>query len=123
MIQTAAGWELEVDRGPACVLIKARRKAAEAGESPSLVDQVWEVLDRHLTYRLVLEFDKVGDLDHDLVVQLLELHSKIDHHQGMLRICGLCEHSRELLRQRLKMVGYEDREEALLGHAAPRHPR
>lgn len=127
MLKTAAGWELDVDRGPEWLLVKARRADAETSHPLLLADLLWQVLERHLTYRLVLELDPAEEMDDDLVDQLLELLERIHQHGGLMRVCGLSPHGRELLTQRHlgdRFVAYCDRDEAMLGHSQwPRQPR
>jgi len=127
MLKTAAGWKLDVDRGPDWLLVKVRRADAEMSHPLSLADLLWQVLERHLTYRLVLELDPAEEIDDDDVDQLLELHERINHHGGLMRVCGLSPRSQRLLHERRLadwFVAYGDRDEAMQGHGQwPRKPR
>jgi anti-anti-sigma factor len=91
-----------------------------------LADQLWSVLDRHFTYRLVLELDRVQVLGSFLIGQLIQLHQRIEQHGGVLRVCGLSPHNRRVLRTcRLhnQFPPYRTREEAVMGCVRPRQPK
>lgn len=123
MSATATGWELEVQRGPGWLLVKARNCDQDAWAAPPLADQVWSLLERHFVYRLVLELDELKLLDSHLIWQLLLLHRRIRDHNGVMRLCGL-----SALNQRvLQVCGLIDRfppysnlEEAVMGSCRPK---
>jgi len=126
MLTLSPGWELDVDRGPDGLLVKVRKPSAHDTSRQPLADVLWELLERHLAHRLVVEFDQVRRLDDDMIEQLLELQTRIESHGGMLRICGLSPYNRRLLAERHlddRLVAYCDRSDAVLGHPLPHQPR
>lgn len=125
MLAVIPGWELDVDRGPDCLMVKVRKPRGRGSRQP-LGEVLWSILDQHFTYRLVLELDKARDLDDETLDELLALYQRVSEHGGMLRICGVSAESRRRLLQRQlgdRLVPYEDREEAVMTGAAPRRPR
>jgi anti-anti-sigma factor len=125
MLAVAPGWELDVQRGPDWLLVRVN-SLAESLEEPPLAEVIWEVLERHFTYRVVLELDQVNVLNSHLVGQLVQLYKLIRQRDGVMRICGLSPYNRIVLRTcRLEdyFLPYRDREEAVMGCPCPRHPR
>ena len=126
MLKVIPGWELDVDRGPDCLLVKVRKPRQKAGSRPPLAEVLWSILEQHFTYRLVVELDQIKALDDAILDQLLLLHDRIADHGGLMRICGLSPRSRRLLLGRQlddRLVPYQDREEAMMASAMPRRPR
>ncbi len=125
MLAVAPGWELEVERGPDWLLVGVRSLDGPADEPP-LAESVWELLERHFTYRVVLEMDGVRVLNSHLIGQLVLLYKRICQHDGVMRVCGLSAHNLGVLRtcqlQEL-LLPYRDREEAVMGCARPRHAK
>jgi anti-anti-sigma factor len=124
MLAVAPGCELEVERGPDWLLVRASLDPAEP-DSP-LAEQVWDALQQHFTYRLVLELDQISLLTSTLVAQLLQLHRRIEEHGGVMRVCGLSPHNREVLNAcRLSghLMPYQNREEAIMGSRRTTRPR
>jgi len=83
-------------------------------------------LERHFTYRVVLELDQVSVLNSHLIGQLVQLYRRIRQHDGVMRLCGLSPYNLEVLRTcRLedRFLPYRDREEAVMGGSRPRQPR
>jgi len=122
----APGWDVEVERGPDWLLVKIKDLDPRAVESPPLADGLWELLQRHFTYRLVLELDQLPKLDDYLIGQLARLYARIHEHDGVMRLCGLSPHNLEMLREcRLneQFLPYHNREEAVLGHRRRQQPR
>lgn len=126
MLKIIPGWELDVDRGPDCLLIKVRKPRRRPECLAPLDEVLWSVLDQHFTYRLVLELDQLRSLNDEIIEQLLALHGRISAHGGMMRVCGLSPQNRRLLLERQidgRLVPYHDLEEAMMASVAPRHPR
>jgi len=126
MLQIAPGWQLEVERGPDWLFVRIRRPDTEADDSPPLADRIWWLLEEHFTRRLVLELDELDVLCSYLIGQLVLLHKRIAVGGGMLRLCGLSENNRQVLRfVRLEncFPVYPDRHAAVMGQAVPRRPR
>jgi anti-anti-sigma factor len=118
MLAIAPGWEMEVDRGPGCLLVKLRNPEPDASESPPLADELWSLLERHFTYRLVLELDEIDLLYSHLLGQLVLLDKRIRNQGGLLRLCGVSSFNRQVLRLHgldVLFPTYDDRGEAVLG--------
>jgi anti-anti-sigma regulatory factor len=125
MIKLTPSWRLDVDRGPDWLMVRVGAPRRRGSVMPSLAEALWSLLEQHSSHRLVLEMDQIDVLDDDLIEQLLELHRRISDRGGLMRLCGLSSHNREVfLQHRLnsQFVPYEDREEAVLG-SGPRRPR
>ena len=127
MLAVAPGWELDVQRGPDWLLVKVKNQSEEIeAESPPLADWIWDLLQCHFTYRLVLELDQVGLLDSHLIGQLVRLYQRICEHDGVMRLCGLSRRNRQVLRTcRLSeyFLPYGSREEAVMGRCETPRPR
>ena len=126
MLKVTPGWELEVERGPDCLLIKVRKPRRSSEPLAPLDEVLWSVLDQHFIYRLVLELDQLRSLNDEIVDQLLALRDRIADRNGMMRIWGLTPHNRRLLLARQvndRLIPYHDLEEAVMSSSAPRRPR
>jgi len=126
MLKVIPGWELDVERGPGCLLVKVRKPRRSGGSLAPLDEELWSILDQHLTYRVVLELDQVKSLSAEILDQLLSLHARLEAHGGLMRICGLSPRNRRLLLERQvndRLIPYHDVEEAVMGSVAPRRPR
>jgi anti-anti-sigma factor len=122
MLAIAPGCELEVERGPDWLLVRVRNLDLAESDAPPLAERLWRVLQQHFTYRLVLELNDVEALNSDLVGQLTKLYRRIEEHGGVMRLCGLSPHNRQVLHAcRLddRLLPYEDREEAVMGRTHP----
>jgi anti-anti-sigma regulatory factor len=124
MPTTVLAWELTVDRGPDSLWVKVNNPEVPS-EPPPLADQLCSLLERHFTYRLVLDLSDVQTLDRKLLSELLRLQRRIRHHNGLMRFCGLSPSCQRLL----KSHGLNDRfpsycslEDAVMG-SWPRNPR
>jgi len=125
MLAVAPGWKLDVERGPDWLLVKVRSLDGPSPDPP-LADGIWELLQRHFTYRVVLELDQVQVLNSHLIGQLVRLYRLIRQRDGVMRLCGLSPHNLDVLRTcRLqeRFLPYRDREEAVMGCCCPRHPK
>ena len=126
MIEIAPGWELDVDRESDWLLVKLSSADQTATDTPLLAETLWDLLQQHATYRLVLELDQIEVLYTHLIGQLALLHKRLCVHGGAMRLCGLSAHNQEVLRLcRLhdRFPPYRTREDALLGRHPPRQPR
>ena len=125
MLAVAPGWELDVERGPDWLLVRIK-SLDRASTEPPLAEGLWNLLERHFTYRVVLELDQVSVLNSHLIGQLVQLYRRIRQHDGVMRLCGLSPYNLEVLRTcRLedRFLPYRDREEAVMGGSRPRQPR
>ncbi len=98
MSSTAEGVRLDVQRGPDWLLARIESLDSRQDGSVPLADVLWKLLESHLTYRLVLELDKVEVLNSHLIGQLVRLYKRIREHDGVMRLCGLSAHNCQVLR-------------------------
>ena len=125
MVQIAAGWSFEVDRGPDWVFVKLREDDEVSTPQPPLAETLYEVLHRHFAHRLVVELDGVMTLRSYVLGQLVLLHKRVHTEGGIMRLCGLSDQNQRVLRaMRLdgRLPSFQDRAEAVLGHR-PKQPR
>lgn len=126
MLALAPGWELDVQRGPDWLLVRVVGADRDASDSPPLADRLWELLNQHFTYRLVLELDEIRVLNSYLIGQLVSLYRRIREHEGVMRLCGLSPYNRRVLQichLDDRFLSYRDRREAVLACHARRRPR
>ena len=104
MLATVVGYEFDVDRGPDWLYIRIRNVATDSSPSVSLArlpgsfaKQVREVIEKHFTYRLVLDLHGLPELDSQLIGEIVQLDELILRHDGVLRICGLTPVGRAML--------------------------
>ncbi len=119
------GWDLTVTRGPDSLWVKVHSPGEFSSEAAPLADQLWEVLECHFTYRLVLDLSEIDCLDRKLLGQLLALQRRVRHHRGLMRICGLSAFNQQVLETAGlgdRFPSYCDVEEAVMG-SWPRVPR
>jgi anti-anti-sigma factor len=118
MVQVCTGWKLDVERGPDWLFVRLHGSPDADLEGEPLAEQLWSLLEQHFIHRLVVEMDDVPALRSNLIGQLVLLYKRIHLKGGMLRICGLTEQQRQVLRTtRLddRFPCYSTREEALMG--------
>ncbi len=126
MATIAPGWRLEVERGPDWLIVTLDCDHEHEWDSPPLADGIWEILEQHFTYRVVLDLGRVQMLHTWLIGQLVRLHQRAAAHDGVVRVCGLSERNRDVLRScRLDgyFPSYHDRAEALFGSTTTPKPR
>ncbi|HUT10586.1 MAG TPA: STAS domain-containing protein [Thermoguttaceae bacterium] len=122
----AFDWDLDVDRGPDWLIVKICGAGADSTVEPSLSAAIWDLLQRHFTYRVVLELDQVTLLDSYLVGQLVQLYKLIRQRDGVMRVCGLSPYNRQVLhacRLDESLTPFRDREDAVLGPWRVGHPK
>lgn len=136
MVQASMDWQLDVARGPGCVIVRPHyldpQLLAEAAETAdtsaiedltvseiaSLAEDIWAILEKHLTYRVVLDMDEVVQLTSRLLGQLVALQSRVDAHGGTVRVCGLSpsnENVLDITHLRSRIPCYDSRGEAVHG--------
>jgi anti-anti-sigma regulatory factor len=126
LVTVARGWDLEVDRGPDWLFVRPRPIEGSAGDSPTLAEQVWGLLEQTLIHRLVLDLSEIDRLDSKLIDQLLWLQKRIHAHEGIMRVCGLSSQNEQVLRDHPdagQIAHYRDREAAVMCQDRPRQPR
>ncbi len=126
MSVVAPGWELDVERGPDWLLVKVRPSEDGDSGAPPLEPALWNLLQQHLTYRLVLELDEVELLNSFLIGQLVALYRRIRQHDGVMRLCGLSPYNRQVLhtcRLDERLMPYQNRREAVMASGCRVRPR
>jgi anti-anti-sigma factor len=125
MLETARGWNLSVERGPDWLFVKLQAAPQVLGDYSNLAEQIWQVLQQHFTYRVVLELEGLSTLSSSLIGQLVLLHKRLHTQGGILRLCGLPPAQQQAISaSRLdgRFPTYASREEAIWGHR-PTQPR
>ena len=125
MPKLESGWSVEADRGPDCLFVKLHFSNDFQSSNCELADRLWELLQQHLTYRLVIELNEFEILRSSVIGDLIKLHKRIQQHGGLMRLCGLSEQTQQAIRtMRLDtwLPQYQDREAALMG-MRPNQPR
>jgi len=127
MLETLANWHLNVQRGPDWLFVQLvpPEQQGLAVDADGLAEQIWEVVQQHFCYRVVLELDRVDLLYSSLLGQMILLSKRIYSHQGILRMSGMSEHNLDVLRTcRLEsaLPSYHNRGDAVMGHN-PQKPR
>ncbi|MBN2474824.1 MAG: STAS domain-containing protein [Pirellulales bacterium] len=115
-----------MERGPDWLLVKVKSVDSDADSPPGLADGLWELMQRHLTHRLVLELDQIAVLNSRLIGQLVKLYSRIRQQDGVMRLCGLSPYNLKVLRTcRLdeRFLPYRNRAEAVMAGCVPHRPR
>jgi anti-anti-sigma regulatory factor len=128
MLQLAPGWNLDVERGPDWLFVRLHCLPDNIWDAPPLAEMLWSLGEQHFTYRLVLECDELQLLHTSLLGQLVLLHKRLAVNGGTLRLCGLSQQNRDVLRScRLdsRFPVFANRGEAVLGQTvlAPNKPR
>jgi len=124
MIQSAAGWNLDVDRGPDWVFVRLHPPMG-FDDAQGLAECVWQVVEQNFIYRVVLELDEVGLLNSTMIGQLVLLSKRVHSHGGVLRLCGVSDANCGVLRTcRLDaaLPNFDGRGNAVMGHR-PMQPR
>jgi anti-anti-sigma regulatory factor len=118
MTELATDWHCDLERGPECIFVRLRSDETEAEAEPPLAEQLWSLLEEHLTYRLVLEFDQIELLHSYVIGQLLLLGRRLHIQGGMLRLCGLSAHNQlalAALQLEDHLPTYKNRFDAVVG--------
>jgi len=79
---------LEVDRGPNWLFVKLSPGRSKS-DLAQLASNLWEIVDTHFVYRLVVEMDDFEALPDLVIQQLAELRQRLEDQRGALRVCGL----------------------------------
>jgi anti-anti-sigma factor len=126
MLAIAPGCELEVRRGPEWLMVRLGGFDPDEPDSPPLAERIWQLLDQHFTYRVVLELDQIDVLNSPMIGQLIQLHQRIQQCGGLMRICGLSPYNRRVLEVcglDRQMPCYDDVRDAVMGAHRPGLPR
>lgn len=125
MLSVSPGWNLDVERGPACLVVTVDCEAAHSSEAVPLADWLGALLDEHLVNRIVLDLHGLPLLHSALVGQLVELNRRLKARDGWMRLCGLSAQNERVLRTcrvQTRLPAYRDRSEAVWA-TSPGKPR
>jgi hypothetical protein len=106
-----------VDRGPNWLFIKLLPGQTEA-QTRQWVDELWDVCNRHFTYRLVLELEDLDDVSTAVTRRLEKLRERLVAHDGALRLCGAninCAKSLSGSHYAMNLKNHPNRAVAVLG--------
>jgi anti-sigma B factor antagonist len=109
-------WQIE--RGPEWLFVRLGSNDLKEYSGFQLAGRLWELLEKHLTYRLVLEFDDISILDSEKISQMVLLSKRILEHDGMLRLSGISQQNRAVMEAcniEDLFAMYEDRHGAVMG--------
>ena len=126
MLTTSPGLQMDVERGPDWLLVRIENLDSDDVEAIPLANILWNLLQKHLAHRLVLELDQIDVLNSYLIGQLVRLYKLIDEQDGVMRLCGLSPYNREVLQTcRLddRLLSYRDRRAAVMAGRGPAWPR
>ena len=70
-MQLAQGWSVNVDRGPDWLFAHLRREEGAVGEATELAENLWGLLQCHLSHRMVVELNDVPRATSYLLGQLV----------------------------------------------------
>jgi anti-anti-sigma factor len=124
--QVAAGWRLNVERGPDWIFVRLQPAVDGDVDEASLAEKIWSLLEQNFTYRLVLELEHVELLQSYMIAQMVLLSKRIHSHGGMLRLCGLSPVNQQVIHVcRLDgcLPNYDNRGAAVKGDYRPLQPR
>lgn len=125
MLDTARTWNISVDRGPDWLFIRLEPAPGAAVDYSCLAEQVWQVVQQHFIYRVVLELEGIDIFPSSLIGQLVLLCKRLHAQGGVLRLCGLSPHQElaiQCSRLDARFPAYSNREQAVWGHR-PSQPR
>lgn len=107
--------EMEVVRGPDWLIVRVQ---VEPHEADDFADRVWELVERHFIYRIVLEMDDVDFMPSVLMGQLVMLQKRLLQQGGSLRLSGLnanCEEALHFCRLDHTLAHFDSRVDAVRG--------
>lgn len=113
---------LDLDRVPDGLLVRLVYRGRRDAPRFALALRLWELVNQHFTYRLILDLSRVERIDDDLVEELSWLAGSLRAHSGMLRLCGLPPGNHGALdrcRSEDCLLAYDDQREAIF---SGRHP-
>jgi anti-anti-sigma factor len=130
MIETANHWRLEVDRGPDWLFVRVfppvySNKGLDTVDPSGLSDTIWDLMQSHRCYRVVLEMEQVNLLFSSLLGQLILLSKRVYSQGGIMRISGLSPTNQDVLhtcRLESALPNFTNRSAAVMG-TYPLQPR
>jgi anti-anti-sigma regulatory factor len=125
MSHLAQVWGVKVERGPDCLIIRLQMATTTSQDGERLADVIWSILERHFTYRVIVELDQVEEMCDYLLGELVALSHRLRSRGGMLRLCGLSPRNRRKLKEARedgRLPSYPNRHDAMVGHSAAMAP-
>ena len=122
VLETARTWSVSVDRGPDWLFIRLEPASGTPVDYAGMAEQVWQVVQQHFVYRVVLEMQGVTVCPSSLIGQLVLLHKRLHTQGGVLRLCGLSPNQEQAIqcsRLDARFPAYPNREQAVWGHRPP----
>jgi len=116
--KVAKKWDVDVDRGPGWVFVRLHQAHDERAGAPALAENLREIMQRHMSKRIVVELDQLALMRSSLIGQLLLLSKRVRGEGGLLRLAGLSEQNQQVLSQcqlKGRLGVYPNRSEAVLG--------
>lgn len=107
--------EMEVVRGPDWLIVRVQIDSEDADQ---LADLIWDLVEKHFVYRLVLEMDDVEFMPSAMMGQLVMLQKRLLQHEGSLRLSGLrpeCEQALHFCRLDHTLSHFDTRADAVHG--------
>ena len=121
-MQIAQGWSVGIDRGPDWLFVTLRCDDYPQSEPIELAENLWDMAQRHLVNRVVLDLNEISEVTSALLGQLALLGKRLHASQGVLRLCGVTESDETAIRaaklDRL-VPCYADRGAAVRGERPP----
>lgn len=117
MSPIAHTWSLTVERGPNCLVLQMHTENSVSNDGLHLADTIWMILEKHFVYRVVIEMERVDELSDYLLRELIALSHRLRSREGMLRLCGLSDANRRVLRKACldgRLPSYETRHHAVI---------
>jgi len=111
-------WQLCVERGPNWLFVRIKGGVVKVSDMPPLALVLRSLLEQNLTYRIVLELDRVLIPSGYMVRQLEQRGHWSRDRNGVLRLCGLRARYAKALRRHglgVHWACYRDRKEAVFG--------
>ena len=100
-----SGWRIDENLDRDWLYLRITRLAHENGDDSRLAETLMSLANQRFANRLILEFAEGQILTSVLAGQLVMLHKRVHLAGGMLRLCGLSDYNRDVLR----MMGILDR--------------
>ncbi len=119
-VMLGTDWNLEVERGPEWLIahLAARHPLYPCDEELRLAQRLWEICERHFTWRLVIDIQRLPLLTSYLIGQLVLLQKRLRERGGILRLSGLSEEqaaSLHLMHLDMQLPCYPSARDAILG--------
>ena len=107
--------EMEVVRGPDWLIVRVQFEPQDADHFAELI---WDIVEKHFVYRIVLEMDEIEFMPSVLMGQLVMLQKRLLQHEGSLRLSGLsasCEQALRFCRLDHTLSHFDTRADAVQG--------